>query len=293
MKLLILSDLHLEHGTSLTLPPGLEYDAVVLAGDIDSPGVKTVHWAKRESTFAGRPVVYVPGNHEFYKSELHSQLREMREAAAGTNVHVLSSDTAIIGGVRFLGTTLWTDFAVAIDGEVDVSLGLATANRRVMDFRLIQLEDKSILRKPGEDLKRRILTAEDTLAMHCVERDWLRRELAAGHAGPTVVVTHHAPHRNSVAPYFADDWATPAFVSDLPSEFFGADIREVGKQEGQGLGPVLWVHGHTHTSFDYLVGGCRVVCNPRGYWRYDGRWENTPFNAGFIVEVAGSVAPGG
>ena len=31
----------------------------------------------------------------------------------------------------------------------------------------------------------------------------------------------------------------------------------------------LWVHGHTHSSFDYNIHGTRVVCNPRGYEDHD------------------------
>ena len=31
----------------------------------------------------------------------------------------------------------------------------------------------------------------------------------------------------------------------------------------------LWIHGHTHHEFDYMVGDTRVVCNPRGYVGYE------------------------
>ena len=106
MKVLILSDLHLELGTSLTLPPTVEYDVVVLAGDIHSPGCKAVQWAQRESTFGGKPVVMVPGNHEFYGCELSTELAEMRRAAEGSNVQLLERGSTVIGGVRFLGCML-------------------------------------------------------------------------------------------------------------------------------------------------------------------------------------------
>ena len=75
--------------------------------------------------------------------------------------------------------------------------------------------------------------------------------LAEPFAGPTVVVAHHDPHRQSLAPRFATEWVSTAYLSALPASFL-----EV---------PVLWVHGHTHSSHDYRVGNCRVVCNPRGY----------------------------
>jgi hypothetical protein len=47
----------------------------------------------------------------------------------------------------------------------------------------------------------------------------------------------------------------------------------------------LWVHGHTHDSFDYTIKGTRVVCNPRGYAR-DGVNENPHFEPGFTVQVS-------
>lgn len=294
MKLLVLSDLHLEFGTSLALPPGLEYDVVILAGDIKSPGTSAVHWAVNEATFGGRPVVYVPGNHEFYGQELGTELECMRNAAVGTNVRVLSRDSAVIGGVRFLGAVLWSDFALPVGNErepidyreeTNVARSLAAANRYVADFRSITVADPSIPRHRGQDVKLRFLRAEDTLAMHFVDRDWLRRELEAGHSGPTVVVTHHAPHRRSVAARYRSDWVTPSFVTDLPVSFFSGEPLWVNGKKRLVDGPALWVHGHTHTAFDYEVSGCRVVSNPRGYQMRDDSWENAQFNPGLVVEV--------
>ena len=276
MKLLVLSDLHLELGTSLTLPSGLQYDAAVLAGDIHSPGRKAVYWAKRESTFAGKPVLLVAGNHEFYGCEMATEFEEMKNAAQGSNVRVLGRSTVVIGNVRFLGCTLWTDFQLPIrrpDGSTmsDVGRALADANRYVNDFRLIELAAPT--KRPVQKREfRRLLRAEDTLAMHWVDRDWLRQQIAAPFAGPTVIVTHHAPSDGSVADRYAGDSLTPAFVSVLPEEFFARTA--------------LWVHGHTHSPFDYQRGHCRVVSNPRGYRMRDGAFENHRFNAGWVVEVS-------
>lgn len=293
MRLLVLSDLHLEMSLSLTLPLGLEYDVVVLAGDIASPGRNAVHWAARASTFGGKPVMLVPGNHEFYGCELADELRAMREAAVGTNVHVLSRDSVNIGGVRFLGTTLWTDFAVAVGNEgepisycadSDIARALDAARKQVMDFRRIELSVDLHRSESQVERARRRLTPEDTLAWHWIERDWLRRELEFGSCGPIVVVTHHAPSRKSIARRFASDWVTPAFVSDLPAEFF--DDRSMWLAGAkQRSGPVLWIHGHTHAAFDYRIGGCRIVSNPRGYRMRDGTFENEMFNPGLVVDV--------
>lgn len=114
MRFLILSDLHLEWRTSYQVPQGVAYDAVVLAGDIYEPGRKAVEWAARDDVFGGRPVVLVPGNHEYYSTEMDTELHRMRTAAKGTNVQVLSRDAAIVGDVRILGATLWTDFALPV-----------------------------------------------------------------------------------------------------------------------------------------------------------------------------------
>lgn len=275
MMLLVLSDLHLELGYSFAMPEGVDYDAVVLAGDIHSPGHKAVHWAQLESTFGGRPVVYVPGNHEFYGvHSLGHELAEMKRAAEGSNVHILDRGDVVIDGVRFLGCMLWTDFQLQMRcGDVvdtNVHLALEEANRGLNDFRLIQLLAPAMREHRSREF-RRLLRAEDTLAMHWVDRDWLRRELTKPFDGPTVVVTHHAPSQGSVAAKYAGDRLTPAFVSDLPDEFFGV--------------PALWLHGHTHTPADYRRGDCRVVSNPRGYRMRDSSFENPHFSACFVVAV--------
>lgn len=275
MKLLVLSDLHLELGTSLTVPPDVEFDVVVLAGDIGSPGRKVVAWAQRESTFAGKPVILVAGNHEFYGTrDLAGELEEMRRAASGSNVHLLERDAVVIDGVRFVGCVLWTDFQLPmrVGDELDtnIELALRNANLQMNDFKLIQVTTPATRENRYRELKR-LLRAEDTLSMHWRDRDWLRRELKRPFAGETVVVTHHAPSRGSVAAEYQGDGLTPAFVSDLPESLF-----EV---------PLLWVHGHTHVAVDYMVGGCRVLSNPRGYRMKDSSYENNQFDAGLVVEL--------
>lgn len=279
MKLLVLSDLHLEHA-AFEVPRDVDYDLVVLAGDIQTPGTRAVRWAQRPTTFAGKPVVLVPGNHEYYGTCIGAQLSEMRDAARGSNVHVLDRDAVTINGVRFIGTTLWTDFQLPVrraeeSPESDVARALEEANRRLMDFRLIDVHyQEDFVRgdwPPRE--RRRPLRAEDTLAEHYVDRDWLRRELDRAHYGHTVVVTHHGPSRESVDEQFVGDPLTPAFVSHLPSDFFPGSLT-------------LWVHGHTHTSCNYDRAFSKVICNPRGYWLANGSFENNDFNSRLVVDLS-------
>ncbi|GER18449.1 metallophosphoesterase [Variovorax boronicumulans] len=277
MKLLILSDLHLEFGTFLV--PQVDYDLVILAGDISVPGSKAMRWARRAENFGETvPIVFVPGNHEFFEGILQTSLKEMALTARSCNVHLLAPGEAVIAGVRFLGCTLWTDFELPIQTKT----GLLVDTERAMKAAKVHLNDYSSIRwaeaqeasdAPAASVKskKRRLVPEDTRALHQSDRAWLAQKLAEPFDGPTVVVTHHAPHRSSLAPCYQSDWLSASFVSELPSSFF--DV------------PSLWVHGHLHASLNYETGNCRVVCNPRGYLRHGRDHENKQFNPEFVVEL--------
>lgn len=272
MKALILSDLHLEFAR-FEAAPNLDFDVVILAGDIHSPAKHAVQWAA--DTFRDKPVVYVMGNHEYYDGRLDTTLAEARRAADGSNVQVLDGDELVIDGVRFLGATLWTDFELAIEtpeGPIsDVSRAMRVASNLLNDYALIRTADESAGPGTWRFKQGRKLQAADTLRIHQAQRAWLREKLSEPFSGPTVVVTHHAPHRGSLSARYADDWASGAFVTELPDAFFGV--------------PLLWVHGHTHQSFDYRLRTCRVVCNPRGYVNWSGKTENNAFDPALVIDV--------
>jgi predicted phosphodiesterase len=271
MRFLVLSDLHLEFATFTQSRALEDVDAVILAGDI-VPGDKVIRWAARESVFGpDKPIIFVPGNHEYYGGELQRRREQLREATAAVpNIHLLDPGEVLLdsGRVRVLGCTLWTDFRVPIqtDGAEasNATWAMEEARRFVNDYRAITFQ-------PQGAARRRPLIPTDTLALHEAERAWLREKLLEPFHGRTVVVTHHAPAVGSIAPQWAHDWLTPSFVSELPDEFF-----EV---------PVLWVHGHTHSSFDYMRGNCRIVCNPRGYRMRDSSFENAAFEAGLAIDL--------
>lgn len=253
MKLNILSDLHLSLG-ALERPQN-DADVVVVAGDVARPK-EAIAWA---AGFA-RPVLYVPGNHEFYGGSLAGTVAELKSLSAGTRVRVLDDDEIILDGVRFLGTTLWTDFKLFGEGEKRVA-SMQEARRFMRDFSRIRVS------KAPDSL----FTPADSAERFAVHSAWLESRLAQPHAGPTVVITHHAPSRRSVHPRFADSLLNACFVSD-------ADHLVDGSRA------CLWIHGHTHDSFDYVLNGTRVVCNPRGYAK-DGINENPQFDANFVVEI--------
>jgi len=246
VKLNVLSDLHLSRGT-LSIPRN-DADVVVLAGDIARPA-EAVAWA------AGfdKPVLYVPGNHEFYGGSLAGTVAELRRLCAPTGIRLLDKDEVVLSGVRFLGTTLWTDFMLFGEGEERVA-AMREGQRFMRDFSRIEQ-----------------FTPAASAALFADHARWLKDRLAEPHDGPTVVVTHHAPTRESIHPRFAGSPLNACFVSDARALV-------------EASGACLWIHGHTHDSFDYRVNRTRVVCNPRGYAR-DGVNENPRFDPHCIVEI--------
>lgn len=281
MRIHLLSDLHCEFASFEPVPSAVSNcDVVVLAGDIDL-GVRGISWARK--TFPSKPIIYVSGNHEFYGHHWTKLLAELREEAERWEVHFLENDAVEIGGVRFLGCALWTDFAYFPDRSVKSAMRVC--ERGMNDFRHIRA---SPLQAPAgidaASLPARVrygktLTAQHVRARHLASLTWLREELqiANNQGRKAVVITHHLPSALSVAPKYAQDELTPAFASHLDDLIPRAQ---------------LWMHGHTHDSFDYVVQAAdqatRVVCNPRGYALHGGRtheFENVDFQPGLIVEI--------
>lgn len=247
MKVHILNDLHIEFGEFEI--PETDADVIVLAGDI-GVGMAGLAWIEAQNM--SKPVIYIPGNHEFYHHDI-CLINEIK-AHAPDNVHVLNDDAIVINGVRFLGSTLWTDFLLF--GEVDKYFSVQCARKSMTDFEIIRFYERRF-------------TPEDSIEMHEKSRDWLGCMLSERFDGKTVVVTHHAPSSRSVSPRFAKDLLSPAFASNLEGLMDGSRAA-------------LWVHGHTHDVFDYEVFGTRVICNPRGYATYQ---ESIEFNPGLVVEI--------
>lgn len=260
VEIAILSDLHLDLRRRHLMRAGLDErtcdaamrdmqaaareaaraaDIVVLAGDI-SAGTAGLDWDA--ASFPGKPVVYVAGNHEFYRWQHGTLIRALHErAAAGRDLHFLERDAVVlpIAGrrLRVLGCTLWTDYRLY--GRAVRADAMRRAEREMYDHRRIQF---------GAEL----LRPKDAWRLHIAARRWLRRQLADPAEPETLVVTHHAPVPHSVEPRFRGDSLSPAFASDL-----------TGLIEQHG--PSLWVHGHTHHNVDYRLANTRVVAHQWGY----------------------------
>jgi Icc-related predicted phosphoesterase len=258
LSLCVLSDLHLDHEPFPTSIEGKPIDdgadLVVLAGDI-ADGATGLVWARE--TFPSKPIIVVPGNHEFYGQNHVRARRTMREEARHLGIHWLDRSSVVISGVRFLGTTLWTDFRLL--GEERRVASMERAGSAMNDYRKITKdhEEAWMDARPGGRSKNRQqpLDPVDTAYEHELSVRWLEEQLATQRNdsepfSKTVVVTHHAPHLLSVPERFHGHHLSPSYSTDL-SRLMGM--------------AALWIHGHIHHAVDYNVSGTRMVCNPRGY----------------------------
>lgn len=248
MRVHLLSDLHLEF--SSYQPQVSDADVTVLAGDIHTKG-RSVAWAL--ATFPGR-VLIVPGNHEYYGGHLQRTLAKMRGMANG-RVMVLDRDEVVIDGVRFLGATGWTD----LRSTGNFSEALIAAGSCMNDYVTIRCA------RIGRDFAR--LTPAVVAARAEATRLWLEAALAKSHAGPTVVITHHAPSRLSLPAGLANEPLAASYANSWDHLFDPA--------------VPLWLHGHTHRAADYVARGTRVVCNPRGYPGEEGNG----FQSSLVLDV--------
>jgi Icc-related predicted phosphoesterase len=253
MRIALMSDLHLS--VQAMSPPAVDADVLVLAGDLHRPA-GAIEWARQFDM----PTLFVAGNHEFYGGDLVSTVRALRQHAEGSLVRVLEHDVWHNDGVRFLGCTLWSDYRL-YDSPQHREQGLNQASAMVRDFSRIRV---------APDFDDKFSPAVAQLLFDDAV-DWLEQQFAIAHDGPTVVVTHFAPARGSIAAKFAGSPLNACFVSDLEPQ-----IRR--------WQPALWLHGHVHDSFDYRIANTRVVANPRGY-APSGVVENQAFDPSLVIEV--------
>lgn len=220
-----MSDLHLEFGDAEVNPSG---EILVLAGDITVKAKqKHIDWIN--SLDFGH-ILYVFGNHEFYRGSIEKVYAKTR-ATAAANVHVLENETIEIEGQRFHGATLWTDF----DKQNPISM--MNAEGGMNDYRLIRFNDYTYR-----------FTPEAALLKHLESVKYLKDNVKEG----DVVITHMAPSFRSINPAFYTSKFNGCYASEL-SDFI-SHAR-----------PALWFHGHIHYPQDYRLGPTRVLANPRGY----------------------------
>jgi predicted phosphodiesterase len=267
MKIKLVSDLHLEF-SDVYINNNEGADVLILSGDImvaskilkpeSEYGKRFRDFLKRMS-FQFPHVIYVAGNHEFYDSGRFFEGIDWLRMACGVhdNIHFLERDTKVIDDVVFVGGTLWTDM------NKSDPLTLHAVRDMMNDYRAIRNDKNGFVPiKPSDTVERHIRTREYIMQIADMNKD--KR---------VVVVTHHTPSFQSCSEeYKHDTLMNGAYHSSL--EEYILDRPQIK----------LWTHGHTHHAFDYMIGECRVVCNPRGYEGYDWK-EHTGWNPALILEV--------
>lgn len=275
MRINLVSDLHTDiAGNGGYAPPDVDADVTVVAGDAMAPGTLALRKVRDLYPDRDRPLIYVPGNHDFYshhdekrpelKTTIEQQRFAMPSVAESLDITLLDDSAIVLDGVRFLGSTLWTDFS-ARPGYLSFADAVREAARGMNDYKLIKF---------GAGRSRDKLQPRDTINAHKVSRAFLERALAEPHDGDTVVITHHAPSYRSLRSgglNFSDlDWC---YASNLENLMHGDNA------------PAIWMHGHIHTSRDYSVGNTRIIANPRGYPLRAGVRENPDFDPGLVVQL--------
>jgi predicted phosphodiesterase len=179
MKIQVISDLHREFGfMDLSFHNA---DVVILAGDVDL-GTKGIDWIK--SAITDVPVIYVLGNHEYYKGSYPKTLNAIRNSASDTNVHVLENKSVTIDDVTFHGATLWTDFALMGDSRINGSI----CQEKMNDYKMIR-------RDPAYSKLRSI----DTYVMHQQSLKWLHSSLESSeHFKTNILSSAYASNRESM-----------------------------------------------------------------------------------------------
>ncbi len=260
MRIQLFSDLHLERYPAFVPAIDPATDVVVLAGDIgsyqsgsrltsDDFGLARFSPLREGATQAR--VLYIPGNHEFDGLEFDDAYARLRATCARLGIEWLDRETLVIGHVRFIGTTLWSDFDALAVKETVLTKQL---QRREKAFRAANYYlAKNTTLKDGVPV-----LAEGIRAMSLDCQDWLRGALATPFDGVTVAVTHFAPSLRSADPRYGLTPGTAGFCNALDALLPLADV---------------WMHGHLHCANDYIASGegddgpwsCRVVANPLGY----------------------------
>jgi predicted phosphodiesterase len=266
MKIQFMSDLHLEAHPHFTPQPAAGADVLVLAGDIGSyqngsqladPDYGLARFSPL-AQYAGWPVpvVFVPGNHEYDAQDFDAAHLRLRATCERLGMHWLERETLVLQGVRFVGTTLWTDFDVLSDHE-GIQDPAQRLKRREKAFRAANFYlSKTGTTRAGQAFEAQLVREQ---ALLC--QDWLRKALAVPFAGPTVAVTHFAPSLRSADPRYGLVPGTAGFCNALDELLPFADV---------------WIHGHLHAPSSYIAQGrhgngahwqCHVLANPLGYAR--------------------------
>jgi predicted phosphodiesterase len=257
MQIRLLSDLHLEFSDyrydHIWAPVEEDREQIlILAGDI-GVGLAAKYFILHLCQYF-KHVLFICGNHEFYHNDhpkVIADWNQFEQEQAPKNFHFLNNDWRILDGVRFLGGTMWTNFNGA--DPID----MFAAHRMMNDFAEIRCEGQRI-------------TPHYVVREHDRFMDFLLKKFNEEFDGKTVVISHHSP---------GNALKRQGHNRDKLASAYYADIEEI---IGHYNKADLWVHGHTHRSWNYLVNETTVLCNPYGYY---GESTNPNFDPKLVLEI--------
>jgi predicted phosphodiesterase len=227
MKIRLLSDVHQEFYEDRDLYTNKGEEVLVIAGDLNVGHDRCWSALKRFAEHT-KEVIYVPGNHEYYRGDIAEFDDYLRRFSYGTSVHFLNPGRVSIGGVTFIGAALWSNFGN--DHMAKVSCG-----RLVNDFKIINNFSTS--------------KCADLYEQHA---GYIKDQYEAVE-GKKVIVTHFLPAVECIAAEFKGEYLiNKYFANDL-----GGWISE--------LDQTTWLYGHTHTPGEQTIGTTRLIANPYGY----------------------------
>jgi Icc-related predicted phosphoesterase len=266
MKIALVSDVHLEFG-DLDFDNDSSADVLILGGDIcvasdmaQRDPYNTMGEQYRSNRFHGfferccarfPHVIFIVGNHEHYHGDFAKTVPHFKDVLGYLpNLHILEKETFVLDDITFIGGTLWTDMNRRDNRTLhDIS-------RMMNDFRCVDNTNKT---EDGRGWPGRFTTT-DAANDHDAMVAFIDQTIAANPAGRYVVVGHHSPSRLSTHPKYQHQFIMNGGYSSELDDFI-QDRPQIK----------LWTHGHTHEDFDYMIAGCRILCNPRGYINYEER----------------------
>ncbi|HET7179266.1 MAG TPA: metallophosphoesterase [Chryseosolibacter sp.] len=245
------SDLHLEFASNRdylaanALTPSA--DLLLLAGDIiPFQRMKEAMGFFDFVSDSFEQVYWVPGNHEYYRSDINHRTGEISERIR-SNVSLVNNVSVEHKGVRLVFSTLWT--RISPEKESVITRGMA-------DFHLITDKDKK-------------LSASRYNGLHEKARDFLLRELQIKRPR-TIVVSHHVPTFYNYPEKYAE--------SDL-NQGFAVELYDLVADSNADF----WISGHTHEVVsDFTIGSTVLTSNQLGYVDYN---EHLNFRPGKVLTL--------
>lgn len=258
------------HGEQFNMPWDIPVDSTIdekntvllLAGDM---GVvkrpSTIRYLLEDASERFKSVVYIMGNHEHYGSTFNETADKINTIISTHNIQNIHFDTHIsidIGEYTIIAATLWTSF------NNNSPMDMVFARQGMSDYSQIHIKTSN----KGEDRVVHRLAPKDVLKQHNKDKVFIFESIhdAIARKRKIIVMSHHAPSHESVCSRYTNSTINHAFYTDLDMNIIELDYE------------MVWCHGHMHNSSDYMLGKCRVICNPHGYGK-----ENPSFNPLFII----------